>query len=336
MTSNTFDVVVVADFTGLMARRFEIMTLLFLASWLEFGGRSRDLPLHIVCIGDAPESVLSLANECGASVTSHLPMLFGGFANKLRGFEIAGKTDNILLLDADMLILSEINDLANILGDQCISAAATNGPSIVPGHQWPGIYEMLGITQPEKNVIPLNIELDTFQCEPYREQTVFPPYYNGGILYAPWSSDIGKVWLDHLPRISKVAKRKAKISNQPSLATAITLMEQKGFSFQLLPNEYHVRWQHIAAGTVTSRNTRLLHTIGFGRWGSKGRNNTAEEDIEIYLNNTLRLTRNLRSHLDARAQQKHRETCKPQLDDCRRIYQLMMLLYDKYLRQFKI
>ena len=336
MTSKAFDVVVVADFTGFMARRFEIMTLLFLASWLEFGGQSRDLPLHIACIGDAPESVLSLANECGASVTSHLPMLFGGFANKLRGFEIKGKTDNVLLLDADMLVLSEINDLSNILGDQCISAAATNGPSIVPGHQWPGIYEMLGISQPENNVIPLNVELDTFQREPYKDQTVFPPYYNGGILYAPWCSNIGEVWLDHLQRISKIAKRKAKISNQPSLATAITLLQQKGFNFQLLPDEYHVRWQHIAAGAVSSRDTRLMHTIGFGRWGSKGRTNTAKEDIEVYLNNTLRLTRNLHSHLDTKSQQMHRDTCTPQLKDCHRIYRLMLLLHDKYLREFNV
>jgi len=53
MAKQLFDVVIVSDFSGSASYRFEIRTLFFLASWLEFGGDSGDLPLHIVCIGPA-------------------------------------------------------------------------------------------------------------------------------------------------------------------------------------------------------------------------------------------------------------------------------------------
>lgn len=114
--AHPFDVVVVPDFIGPVARRFEIQTLSFLASWLEFGGGSRELPLHIAGIGEAPKSVRTLATRCGAEITEHAPLLFGGFANKLRGFEARRRTDHILLLDSDVLVLSELHSLPSAIG----------------------------------------------------------------------------------------------------------------------------------------------------------------------------------------------------------------------------
>jgi len=335
MATSAFDVVVVADFSGSTARRFEIMTLFFLASWIEFGGRSRHLPLHIACIGNAPESVRYLGAQCGASITSHSPLLFGGFANKLRGFEVNRQTDHILLLDSDMLVLSEIHDLPEIIGRNCIAAAATNGPCVISTRKWQNIHKTLGIPYPENHVIPLNLELDTFQCAPYQKRKDFPPYYNGGIVFAPWQCKLGSVWQNHLIRISEVTNRKAKRSNQPSLATSITYLQTQGFDFQLLPPEYHVRWQHIASGAVTSRRTKLLHTIGFGRWSAKGSPNTAEDEINIYLSNTLNLTSNLRSHRGLITRAVHRVKQRPRIRDCHRVYSLMKILYDKYVSELK-
>ena len=65
------------------------------------------------------------------SITSHAPLLFGGFANKLRGFEVSRETDHILLLDSDMLVLSDIGDLPSALGTDCIAASAANGPCLL-------------------------------------------------------------------------------------------------------------------------------------------------------------------------------------------------------------
>ena len=335
MDSFDFDVVIVADFSEAVARRFEIMTLFFLASWLEFGGRSRDLPLHIACIGEAPESVRILGAKCNASITTHDPMLFGGFANKLRGFKVKRQTDHLLLLDSDMLVLSELNDLGSILGSECISAAAANGPCVVPMRQWEKIHEILGIHIPDIEVLPLNRELDTFQCAEYRNLKKFAPYFNGGIVFAPWDSGLGDVWEQHLTKISPIVKNRAKISNQPSLATAIAKLMLKGYDFRLLPHEYHTRWQHIATGALSSRNARLLHTIGFGRWSSKGNKNTSRQEIDIYLFNVLRLTRMVRSHRGPLVQRMHYDTQEPYIDDCHRIHELMEILYDKHVHNLK-
>jgi len=320
MATHAFDVVAVPDFSEPVARRFEIMTLFFLASWLEFGGRSRDLPLHLACIGEAPETVRVLAERCGAEITTHQPLLFGAFANKLRGFEVNRKTDHILLLDSDMLVFSEIHGLPAALGGDCIAAAASNGPCRVPPHRWAKIHRALGLPYPTSQVIPLDRELDTFQCAPYRDREDFPPHYNGGMVYAPWASGLGEVWRDHLVRIFEIEPNikgpKKQVSNQPSLATAIHELQLQGVAFRPLPDEYHVRWQHIAAGAVTSRDTKLLHTIGFGRWSSKTNDNDAKRDVEIYLSNTLKMTRNLRSHRDRLTRLVHFLTRRPQIRDC--------------------
>jgi hypothetical protein len=334
-----FDVVVVPDFSGPVARRFEIMTLLFLASWMEFGGRSRNLPLHLACIGDVPESVRILAERCGAEITTHTPVLFGAFANKLRGFEVNRKTDHILLLDSDMLVLSEIHELPGALGDNCISAAASNGPCRLGANQWRLIHEALDVPYPKYQVTPLNRDLDTFQCAPYRDWTEFPPYYNGGIVFAPWASHMGDVWRDHLVRIFEIDPNirgpKNEVSNQPSLATAIHELHHRGFEFRLLPDEYHVRWQHIATGTVPSKQTKLLHTIGFGRWSSDTNDNSAERDIDIYLLNTLKLTRDLRSHRGRLVRSVHYLTRRSRIQDCYRVHALMKSLYETHVRELK-
>ncbi len=331
MENTEFDVVVVSDFSSAVSRRFEIMTLYFLASWLEYAESSRHLPLHIACIGVPPSNVMELANQCDARISVHAPCEFGGFANKLRGFEIDRQTDHVLLLDSDMLVLSDIMPLKNLLGENCISAAAANGPCVVPPTKWKQIHELLGIDYPDENLLPLNLKLDTFQCHPYRNQTIFPPFYNGGIVFAPWQSSLGTIWKDHLLQISKVAKRKAKISNQPSLATAIAYLKSSGYSFKLLPDEYHVRWQHIAAGVVTCNNIRLLHTIGFGRWNSEQNNNSARDEIEIYLQNTLRMTRDVYSHNGTQPIEDDDQRIK----ECHRVYEKMKYLYENYVSHFR-
>lgn len=335
-----FDVVVVPDFTGPVARRFEIMTLLFLASWLEFAGRSRALPLHIACIGEAPESVRVLADRCGAEITTHAPLLFGAFANKLRGFEVNQKTDHVLLLDVDMLIFSEIGDLSARVGHDCIAAAATNGPCPVARDRWVEIHDALDLAYPEGQVIPLNHELDTFQCAPYRDRQDFPPYYNGGVVYAPWASGLGDVWLDHMNRMIQsspdIKLSRNNVSNQPSLATAFRQLELQGFGIRLLPDEYNVRWQHIAAGTVTSHETRLLHTIGFGQWrDERNEDLSVGEHVDVYLAKVLQLTRSLRDHRGPVAKLSHVLTRRPRIRDCHRVHALMRLLYDKHVRELK-
>jgi hypothetical protein len=337
MKAQAYDVVVVPDFSEPVARRFEIMTLLFLASWQEFGGRTREMPLHLVCIGEPPDSVRALGDRCGAHITVHEPLLVGAFANKLRGFEIAGQTDHVLLIDSDMLVMSDIYDLLADLGSDCVAASTSIGRCRVREDRWRRIHQAMEIPFPEHQVIPLNLELDTFQCEIYRDSDYFPPYYNGGMVFAPWASGMGDMWRDHFQRIFEIDPDikgpDRKVSNQPSLATAITQMQRQGIEFRLIPDEYHVRWQHIAAGAVTCQQTKLLHAVGFGRWSSKTNDNTAAEEIDIYLANTLRLTRQLRSHRGPLTRLGHFLSRRPRLRECYRVHGRMKHLYEKYVRE---
>ncbi|MBL4672053.1 MAG: hypothetical protein JKX81_07300 [Arenicella sp.] len=331
MTVPTFDVAIVSDFSQETNVRFETMTLLFLASWLEFANRSLDLPLHIACIGQPPHTVMQLAERCNARITVHEPMFFGGFANKLRGFEVDRQTDHLLLLDSDMLVLGEIQQLLPLLGENCISAAATNGPSIVPSHVWPKIFQLLDMPTPDYDVIPLNIELDTYQSEEYRDRTDFPPYYNGGIVFAPWESQLGDVWCNHLERIRPLTQRKARRSNQPSLATAITYLRQQGTDFELLPPAFHTRWQHLASGVLRTDQSRLMHTIGFGRWSNREDTNSALENINLYLSNTLSMTMRLREHQSTTERERYMQSIESKIEECHRVHQIMQNLYQKYI-----
>lgn len=142
--------------------------------------------------------------------------------------------------------LSEIHSLPTRLGGNYIAASATNGPCPLSRKHWLEIHQALGLPYPNHQVIPLNVELDTFQRAPYRRRKDFPPYYNGGIVYSPWAAGLGDVWRDHLERIYQLAPHitgfNKKISNQPSLATAIHSLQLQGHGFRLLPDAYHVRW----------------------------------------------------------------------------------------------
>jgi len=339
--SHAFDVVVVPDFSEPeVAGRFETLTLFFLASWLEFGGRSRELPLHIAAIGEVPESVRVLAGRCGARITTHEPARLGAFANKLRGFEVDRQTDHVLLLDTDMLVLSDIQGLpASLGGGDCIAATPSLGPRRKGPELWRKIYEHLGLPFPEDQVIPLNRELDTFQCADYRDWDHFTPYYLGALIYAPWASRLGDTWRDHMARVFEIAPNirgpGQKVSNQPSLATAIHALRLRGVDLRMLPDEYRVHWQHIATGTVSSRETKLLHTAGFGRWSAKTADGTARQQIDIYLANILRLTRSLRSHRGRLTRAAHILTRRPQIRDCHRIHAILRRLYEGYVRELK-
>jgi len=343
MDNQPFDVVIVSDFSKPCSSRFETLTLFFLASWLEFGGLSRDFPLHVVCIGEPPESVRILGERCNAKITSHPPLLFGGFANKLRGFEVSRETDHLLLLDSDVLILSDISDLSTEIGDSCIAAAASNepGPWRRSSKDWREIHELLGLPCPEGHTTPLNLELDTYRCRRYKncDRSDLAPYYNGGIVYAPWDSRLGDVWRDHLIRIHEVDASitgpKGLVSNQPSLATAIHERRLAGVHFRLLPREYHIRWQHIAAGAVTAREVKLFHSIGFGRGNHPTYESTAKSDIEIFRTNTMHQTRKLRSHRSLLTWFRHFRNRHVRAQEWSRIYDSMELLYDKYVRDLK-
>lgn len=280
-----FDVATVTDFSGQNARQFELRALFFLASWMEYGGKANDLPLHIAAIGQVPKSVQALADQCGAEITGHQPFHHGGFANKQRGFEVNRRTDHILLVDTDVIVFSDISDMLLRLGDNCIAAAVNGNLPIMKRHEFMQIYAGLEIPVPEQSLPPLDVVLNTFKSNKRPAEQYFP-FFNAGIVFASWDSGLPEAWRRNMEKIFNLqipfSSPMVNFSDQPSFAATVAQLQAQGGQFKLLPDEYHVRWQHLVTGTLRLRQTRLLHALRFCRQNINTETCSAEDAVKVY------------------------------------------------------
>lgn len=270
MANEKFDIIIVPDFSGNARELFKIRTLFFLASWLEYSGLTKTYPLHIACIGQPPKSVRALGERCHASFTEHQSLHEGGFLNKLCGLDITGKTEHALLLDADILLLSDISNLTTILPPNCISADVANDAHL-SNRQWTFIYSLLNLSCPKIRMTTLNrkIQVNMNNNPNYGESAATFPYYNSGILFFPWACDLKSCWIEHFFTISQILhenfdfpNKRIYLMDQPALATAITSLQLQGIPFYPLPKFYHVRWQHIYARLSSIHEAKLFHAVG--------------------------------------------------------------------------
>jgi len=274
-----FDVVTVADFSGKSAHVFEARSLLFLASWLGNAGQARDYPLHLVCIGEPPDNVRTLARKAGARLTVHEPLVIGQIktANKLRGFEVKGETRRVLLLDTDIVFLGDLSPLAE-LSD--VIAAAPSGYRKMPEAVWERIYPALGLEAPKDRMHSLWRELGMppppkKKKGEFESETEDPgggrPYFNGGVVFAPWNSDLGTVWagsMQHIAQLFQPGERGwegVHVSDQAALALAIERLKARGFEFRRLPDAFHARWQHLYSGSLMPDEMKIFHATAIMR-----------------------------------------------------------------------
>jgi hypothetical protein len=248
------DIVVVPDFEGARAHVFEARTLLFLGSWLENGGAARHFPLHLACIGPPPERVRQLAERCGAAVTVHAPVGadFRGMSNKLRGLEIEGQHDCLLLLDADIVVLGDFSAVVR-LGRRLALAPVTRVS--LPMAHWKTIYEALRISVPEERVTSVIGE-------------VMPPFYNGGVVYAPRDCGLRPLWEENMRRVQSLFSSTDRSwpevagKDQVGLATAVEILKRRGVPFTPLPDVFNGRLQHLFRRMLTATEIRLFHATG--------------------------------------------------------------------------
>ena len=249
--SQSCDVVVVPDFSNQNRAVFEARTLFFLASWLEHAGNASSWPLHLACIGEPPESVRRLGERCHASVTVHEPLSGGDrlFTNKLWGLEVAGRTDRVLLLDADVLVLSDISGLCEL--GNCVAAAPSFKPRI-PTSAWRAVYRALGVELPAERIKSVRGAVAAAVRRWYQsgELEAMVPYYNAGIILAPWRCDLRSIWKEHLGLIADSvdyegdAADALAVCDQAAFATAVQVLRQRGFDFAGLPFPYHPNFLH--------------------------------------------------------------------------------------------
>lgn len=279
-----FDVITVPDFTEGDTAVFEARTLVFLASWAESSAAVRGYPLHVACIGEPPASIRRLADRVGASVTVHEPIRLRHdhhVGNKLRGLEVQPRTDRFLLLDVDIAILSDLDPIAAF--DRCIAACPEDAPN-VRLDDWRVIYDGFGLPLPA-TIPPLAVELDLpryprrmmgYEAGDTQIEAMLP-YFNGGVVFAPWDCGLRRLWEESIRRIAGLFPETAgprkwiHYSDQAALAMSIAVLGNAGLPFRRLPDGFNARWQHLYAGRPTPDAIAVMHccwnflsTIGAG------------------------------------------------------------------------
>jgi hypothetical protein len=273
-----FDVVLVPDFSGSAKLTFEARSLYFLASWIEYSELVGEVPLHLACIGEPPDSVRALARKSGARVSLHAPAAsdLRVNANKLRGFEAPLESDRILLLDVDILVLSSVAEIAARVPDDAISAAPSHGASLT-SEMWSELYAALGLEPPAERItdFDLTLDLQTATAGTSTSATVFPSW-NSGVVMLPRESELVPLWQDHLRVLGKMrqvwkgAPRPGNrpIGDEPAFATAVHALRARGETFVQLPDELNGRWRHLYRRAPTMREFVFFHMTGSFAYGS--------------------------------------------------------------------
>jgi hypothetical protein len=268
-----FDIVTVPDFSGRAKAKFEARTLLFLAAWLENAGNARNFPLHLACIGEPPPSVRQLAGRCGANLTIHQPLQADkkGAANKLRGLEVKGQTRQVLLLDADVVILSDPSSLVDL--GHCLAASPAVHPR-VPEEYWRKIYTSLGRPLPSERIRSLTDELDRVPLhKPHYpgqndEAKAMVPYFNSGVVYAPWDCDLRAIWENNIRYIASLFSTAERVSpwisssDQAGMALSFQMLREKGVPFHRLSAADHTVPIHIFRHALALSDIKLFHALG--------------------------------------------------------------------------
>lgn len=295
-SDKAFDIVIAPDFTTDTHIVYEIRTLFFLASLLEFGGKSRHFPLHIACIGEPPASVVWMAEIYGAEITLHEPQppVIRGFPNKLRGLEIQGETGKVLLIDVDVMVLKDLTPMITELPEDAICLAHASRP-MVREEYWEAIYEGIGMTPPETRVSSLCGELGVYVYDEFTKAEMARtfPYYCGGLVFTPWKYNLKDIWETHIRDIKTFIKSKENVSegwnhvnrfrtcDQTGLATSVEYLKRRGAQMQRLPDIYHGLWQLMYSRKVKLGEMHLFHMIGF-LWGLESVEAIAPEGIRKY------------------------------------------------------
>jgi hypothetical protein len=286
-----FDVVVVPDFSGAQSPVFEARTLFFLASWIEYAGAARAFPLHLACIGQPPNSVRRLAEKAGAEISLHAPLgaESRGTSNKLRGLEVERRAPGVLLLDADVLVLGDLSELAQM--ENCVAAAPENNPR-VPQRYWERIYPALGMELPRERIPSMKGELGLPRLRNKKlasdqdNMHSMLPYYNSGIILAPWHCDLRARWEENIRRVAALFEeeeaqreeswKSVRASDQAGLAVTIEQFKREGVPFQRLPDRFHAHLLHLYRRTVPLDEARLFHIFRMFKDVSASDNFSAE------------------------------------------------------------
>ena len=285
------DVVTVPDFRGPNAALFEARTLLFLGSWRENAGTSRDWPLHLACIGEPPPRVRALAERCGAALYDFAPFGEGHAVtrNKLRGFEVQARTERLLLLDTDVVTLGDPRAALAIGEDVAVARAANHR---MRSDEWERVYRALGEALPTQRMtsqradVADRIPRAALHGEHHREPML--PYWNTGVLLVRWerAAEVRKRWEANLERLAErfadePGSRKS-LDDQAGFAPALLWLQRQGIRSRELPHALHANWILLLAGAVRLDEIALYHAVHLYRLGPESAGQDWEARVAAY------------------------------------------------------
>ncbi len=281
--SELLDVVTVSDFAGWAGkshfsgarRTFEARTLLFLGAWKELNLHPGRFALHLVSIGEPPQSVVEKAAACGAQLHMAEPLGnadLGPTLNKLRGLEVAPLSERILLIDSDTVFLQP-PDLYAQLPDGIWASPEWYCRVSLPVWRevlasfdlsihtlmYPQFYRLGGVFELE---------------DPSRgHQSLMPPYYSSGAillskdcpLRATWYEVMMDIYERYACRIRDPGWVSVAGSDQLGFAIALMKLKELGHPIHELPLQLHAHIIGFWGGVLTVDNTVLMHLPGIFR-----------------------------------------------------------------------
>ncbi|MBN9414934.1 MAG: hypothetical protein J0I12_05815 [Candidatus Eremiobacteraeota bacterium] len=292
------DVATVADFrsrgqSGPFASSselFEARTLLFLGSWLENAGAARDWPLHLCCIGEPPETVVKLAHRCGAKIYRCLPWEneeMGPTFNKFRAFDIQAETPRLLMLDVDTIILQDLSPYAELPDGLCLLPNLINYICL---ESWTRVYQDLGLSVPSERWQSALCYYGGkhYPGEPHPGYSEpMPPYFNAGVIVAPWDSQLAQAWPSFAKELQKRYHGRSGdfrflLFDEGSLALAVTELRGRGIPFTPLPPALHGHVLFYLSGAVTHSQVALFHATGLFRKRGSTASFDAIDELQLW------------------------------------------------------
>jgi hypothetical protein len=251
--------------------------MIFLASWIENAGAAGKFPLHLACIGNPPNEVRMLAERAGARISHHDPIRIRSdhhVGNKLRGLEVDRSTNNVLLLDVDVMVLSDPSVLASEV--DYVAVALEDTPKI-SNARWNKIHRELALPPTLQRIPSLHAELDLPRY-PYRWQgrgvpradiLSMTPYYNGGVVFAPWNCRLRELWERNIRRVAAVFPegprriRSIHHSDQAGLAVSLRMLEAEGWNVRRLDDRFNTRWRCLYGSELGVEDYVFCHLTTF-------------------------------------------------------------------------
>lgn len=287
---SAIDVVVCPDFAGPLPHVFEARTLLFLGSWLEHEGASREWPLHVVCIGEPPPSVRVLAERCGATLSVHAELsgLGNRIMNRLHGLDIESRTGRILMVDCDAVVLRDLAPVAEL--GECFAAVV--GPrNPLPAPLWQEIFDVAGVKMPPERLQPWVLSAEgRIPAEEMRGtlREAMPPYFQAAVYLVPAGSNLRAHWERIQGLLSERFAGRAKPydrmwkKTQCALSVCVALLAEEGIPWRTLPLSMNVLDLMIAAGDVCYEDVQIFHAGTIFRRGPKDAPLDPRREIQLY------------------------------------------------------